>query len=168
MLMVLDPQKATGPDRIPTRYLKMFAMEIAPCLTLLYLASLNQGIVPDDWKKAFVVPVYKKGDCSLPVSYRPISLTCVVCKALEHIISTNIHSHLNRHDFLIDQQHGFRSGRSCETQLIGTIDNFAETLNHSRQIDAIFLDMSKALDTVPLKRLSCKLSMVFVDVPSSG
>ena len=55
----------------------MFAMEIAPCLTLLYQALLNQGMVPDDWKKAFVVLVYKKGDRSLPENYRPISLTCV-------------------------------------------------------------------------------------------
>ena len=116
----------------------MFAIELAPCLTLLYQASLNQGIVSVDRKKAFVVPVYKKGDRSLSVNYRSISLTCVVCKALEHVISTNIHSHLNRHDILIDQQRGFRSGRSCETQLIGTINDYAETLNHSGQIDAIF------------------------------
>ena len=58
LLSSLDPQKATGPDKIPTRFLKLFSMELAPCLTLLYQASLNQGIVPADWKKAFVVPVY--------------------------------------------------------------------------------------------------------------
>ena len=60
----------------------MFAVEIAPCLTLLYQASLNQGIIPDDWKRASVVPVYKKRDRSLPENYRPISLTSVVCKTL--------------------------------------------------------------------------------------
>ena len=158
LLSSLDPQKATGPDKIPTRFLKLFSMELAPCLTLLYQASLNQGIVPADWKKAFVVPVYKKGDRTLPENYRPISLTCVISKTLEHIISTNIHSHLNRHDILNDRQHGFRSRRSCETQLIDTINDFAETLNQAGQVDAIFLDMSKAFDTVPLKRLSCKLS----------
>jgi len=65
LLFNLDPQKATGPDRIPTRFLKMFAMELAPCLTLLYQSPLNQGIVPADWKRAFVVPVYKKGNRSL-------------------------------------------------------------------------------------------------------
>ena len=101
-------------------------------------------------KRAFVVLVYKKGDRSLPENYRPILLTSVVCKTLEHIISTNIHSHLNRYNILIDQQHGFRSRRSCETQLLGTINDFADTLNHSGQVDAIFLDM--------LKRLCCKLS----------
>jgi len=107
LLHNLDPQKATGPDNIPTRFLKMFAMELAPCLTLFYQASLEQGIVPLNWKKAFVVPIYKKGDCSSPENYRPISLMCVVCKTLEHIISTNIHTHLNRCNILTDHQHGF-------------------------------------------------------------
>jgi len=108
---LLDPQKAVGPDNIPTRFLKMFAMELALCLTLLYQASLKQGIVSLDWKKAFVVPIYKKGDCSSPENYCPISVTCVICKTLEHIISTDIHTHLNRYNILSDHHHGFRSGR---------------------------------------------------------
>ena len=65
---------------------------------------------------------------------------------------------LNRYNILSNQQHGFRSRRSCETHLIGAIIDFAETLNHSGQIDAIFLDIPKAFDTVPLKRLCCKPS----------
>jgi len=60
LLCNLDPQKATGPDRIPTRFFKMFAMELAPCLMLLYRASLDQGTVPLDWKKAFVVPTIRR------------------------------------------------------------------------------------------------------------
>jgi len=61
---------------------------------------IGTGIVPLDWKKAFVVPIYKKGDCSSPENYCPISLTCVVCETLEHIISTNIHTHLNRYNII--------------------------------------------------------------------
>ena len=68
LLCNLDPQKEF-PQGL------MLAMELAPCLTLLYQASSNQGIVPLDWKKAFVVPVYKKGDRSLPENFRPISPT---------------------------------------------------------------------------------------------
>ena len=106
-------------------------------------------------EESFCYSHYKKGDRSL--QYCPISLTCVIDKTLEHIISTNIHAHLSRYDILTDHQHGFRSERLCETQLIGTINDFTETLNGSDQTDAIFLDMSKAFDTVPLKKLCCKL-----------
>jgi len=79
-LFNLDLQKAGGPDNIPTRFLKEFSTQLAPCLTIIFQASLEQGIVPIHWRKAFVVPIYKKGDRSSPANYRPISLTCVVCR----------------------------------------------------------------------------------------
>ena len=70
---------------------------------------------------------------------------------------------------LIDQQHSFRSGRSCETQLVGTINDFAETSNHLGQIDVIFLDISKSFDIMPLKDYTVNsLTTVFMDVPLSG
>ena len=101
---------------------------------------------------------FKKGDRSSPANYRPISLSSVVCKTLEHIISSNIYCYLSRFNILADEQHGFRSRRSCETQLVETVNDFATTLNESGQIDAIFLDMSKAFDTVPINRLCTELS----------
>ena len=79
--------------------------------------SLKAGILPDDWKKANVIPVYKKGDRYCAANYRPISLTCIVCKIMEHIICSNIFSHLDKYGILCDQQHRFRHKRSCETQL---------------------------------------------------
>ena len=159
LLSNLHPNKAAGPDKLPSRFLKQFAIDLAPMLTLIYQASLNQGSVPEDWKKALVTPVFKKGDRSLAANYRPISLTCIICKQLEHIISTNIHEHLEKHGILHSVQHGFRKQRSCETQLINTVHDFASALNNREQIDAILLDMSKAFDTVPHERLCYKLSL---------
>jgi hypothetical protein len=66
LLANLDPHKATGPDSIPTKFLKDFAQELAPVLTLLFSASLDQGEVPSDWKHANVIPIFKKGDRSGP------------------------------------------------------------------------------------------------------
>ncbi|KAI0212491.1 hypothetical protein LSAT2_002589, partial [Lamellibrachia satsuma] len=74
------------PDAIPARLLKDYVAEIAPELTLIYQSSLDQGTVPVDWKHAWVIPVYKKGDRGSPSNYRPISLTTISCKTLEHII----------------------------------------------------------------------------------
>ena len=158
LLSNLNPNKASGPDKIAARFLKEMASVLAPSLTLIFKASLAQGILPDDWKKAFVIPVYKKGDRYCAANYRPISLTSLPCKIMEHIICSNIFSHLEEHGILCDEQHGFRQKRSCETQLITAVNDFTIALNNSEQVDAIFLDLSKAFDTVPHKRLCNKLS----------
>ena len=158
LLSNLKPNKASGPDKIAARFLKEMASALAPSLTLIFKASLAQGILPNDWKKAFIIPVYKKGDRSCAANYRPISLTNLPCKIMEHIICSNIFSHLDEHGILCDEQHGFRQKKSFETQLITAVNDFATALNNSEQVDAIFLDLSKAFDTVPHKRLCNKLS----------
>ena len=158
LLSNLDPCKVSGPDGIPARFLKDMANDLAPLLTLIYQASLQQGCIPDEWKKALITPIYKNGDRSCPANYRPISLTCIVCKTLEHIISTSIYNHLEEYTILYPEQHGFRRRRSCETQLISTIYDFATALNNAEQVDVILLDLSKAFDNVPHIRLCHKLS----------
>ena len=158
LLANLDPSKASGPDGIPARVLKDMANDLAPSLTLIYQASLQQGRIPDEWRKALITPIYKNGDRSCPANYRPISLTCIVCKTLEHIISTSIYNHLEEYDILCPEQHGFRRRRSCETQLISTVHDLVTALNNAEQVDAILLDLSKAFDKVPHIRLCHKLS----------
>ena len=82
-------------------------MTISPSLSMIFQASLNQGMVPDVWRLASVVPVYKKGSRQDPGNYRPISLTCICSKILEHIVHSCISDHLERYQVLCDQQHGF-------------------------------------------------------------
>ena len=151
LLCNINPNKATGPDDIPGRLLKMCAAELTEAYRLLFQASIDQGEVPGDWKKANIVPLYKKGDKSIAENYRPISLTSISCKLLEHIIHSNIMTHLDKHNFLDDAQHGFRKRRSCETQLVHTLNDFNECLNSKGQIDAVLLDSSKAFDKVDHK-----------------
>ena len=117
LLQNLNPHKASGPDNIPSRLLKETAAEIAPALTLLFQSSLQQGEVPENWKLANVTPLFKKGDKNDASNYRPISLTSVCSKLLEHILHSQIMKHLENHTILTDQQHGFRKQRSCESQL---------------------------------------------------
>ena len=92
-------------------YLESFA------LLVIFQLSLEQGQVPKEWTTANVTPLYKKGDRSVAANYRPISLTCILCKVLEHIVASNLVKHLNSNNILSDMQHGFREKRSCETQL---------------------------------------------------
>ena len=153
----LNPHKATGPDNIPTSLLKQLSPELAPVLTMIFQASLQQCHLPADWKTAKIVPVHKKGDRSAPNNYRPISLTSICCKLLEHIIYTHIFSHLNEYQILCDNQHGFRQGRSCETQLLLTINDLAKNLDNNLQTDVMFLDFAKAFDKVDHSCLIHKL-----------
>ena len=131
-------------------------MCISPTLVLVFQASLLQGRVPAEWKSAYVTPIFKKGDKSTPANYRTISLTAQCCKVMEHIIHSQVMSHLDSHQILSDQQHGFRK-RSCESQLIITLHNIAAGLDAGEQIDAVLLDFSKAFDKVPHERLLIRL-----------
>lgn len=157
LLRNLISHKASGPDGIPTHLLKITAEESAAVLQLIFQASVAQESVPLDWKKADVVPIFKKGDRANPCNYRPISLTSVCSKIMEHIVHSCIINHLEHHNVLTDQQHGFRKNRSCDTQLILTINDLAKCVDNHGQTDAILLDFSKAFDKVSHSRLLLKL-----------
>ena len=77
-------------------------MEISPMLAHLFQQSLNYGILPSQWKHAFVTPVHKKGDRMDPQNYRPISLTSVICKTMEHVIVSQLMKHLESNCILLD------------------------------------------------------------------
>ena len=103
------------------------------------------------------MPLFKKGDRTKAENYRPISLTSLSCKLLEHVVHSNIMTHFDSHKILNNAQHGFRKRRSCTSQLINTLDNFADCLKLKQQIDAVLLDFSKAFDKVDHEGLILKL-----------
>ena len=158
LLNRLKPNKACGPDKIPNRVLKELAPVLAPPLTALYNKSLEAGTVPAEWRHAFVTPVYKKEDKHSPSNYRPVSLTVVCCKLLEHIVCNHVLTHLEENNLLTTLQHGFRRGHSCETQLLLTYDDLIRSFDKTLQTDMAILDFSRAFDTVPHRRLISKLT----------
>ncbi len=121
--------------------------------------SLASGTLPKDWLRANVIPLYKKGDIikTKAENYRPVSLTCLCCKMLEHIIYSSIMKHADKYKILTRLQHGFRKGHSCETQVLLTAHDLARAHDNKEQIDMIVLDFSKAFDKVPPERLLAKL-----------
>ena len=121
LLSNIKPNKASGPDSIPCRVLKEAALELAPVLTDIFNSSLATSMLPKDWKTANIAPVFKKGNTNSAENYRPISLTCVCCKLLEHIVCHNIRDHLDNHNILSVFQHGFMAGHSCDSQLLSTV-----------------------------------------------
>ena len=157
LLIKLNPGKAPGPDNIRPLILKELATEIAPILHSIFVKSLESGIVPDDWKKAHVTPIYKKGQRFKAENYRPVSLTCVCCKVMEHIVTSHIMSHADQNNILYPLQHGFRSKRSCETQLLEFVDDVTKNMENGEQTDVLVMDFSKAFDKVSHSLLVHKL-----------
>ena len=154
LLKDLNVSKALGPDLIPTSILKEHADIIAPIITVIFRQSIETSSPVEDWLTANVLALYKnKGNRLDACSYRPISLTCIICKVLEHIILSNIMNHYDEYQILNKNQHGFQKGHSCETQLINTIDDLAKALDSKETIHCLILDFAKAFDTVPHKRL---------------
>ena len=155
LLESLTVNKASGPDGVPTYLLRELSHELAPILASLFQQSLDQGQLPNDWIKANVVPILKKGKRSLASNYRPLSLTSVTSKILEHIICHHIWKHLKDHNVLSNFQHGFCKQRNCETQLIiiMAIHDLVSAVNSKKQVDALISDFSKAFDGVPHQRL---------------
>ena len=102
LLQYLKPNKAAGPDRLKPILLKELREEIAPVVQTIFERSIQTGKLPADWCRAQVTPIFKKGKTSSAANYRPISLTCILCKVLEHIMASHLVKHLNKHDLLYD------------------------------------------------------------------
>ena len=126
----------------------MLSHEIAPMLTFIFQQSYNSGAVPYDWTKEMVVPIFKSGRRADPSNYRSISLTCISCKVMEHIVLSHINKHLTVNNIITSFQHGFRQGLSCESQLILATHYWATVPNNCGQTDVLLLDFSKAFDKV--------------------
>lgn len=156
-LAQLNSHKACGPNELPARVLKEISQTASMWLAFILQQSFDLNVVPSDWSKALVTAVFKNGDKSDPSSYHPISLTSICCKVMEHIILSHMAKHLSSTNILSNVQHGFRRRFSCETQLISAIHDWAKSINTRSQTDAIFLDFSKAFDSVPHQRPLMKL-----------
>ena len=161
ILKSLDKNKSMGPDGISPWILKECAEELCEPLFMIFTNSLQQGKLPKIWKKANITPLYKKGNKSNPLNYRPVSLTSIVCKILETLIREEWVDMLEKQNMFTGKQFGFRQGRSCVSNLLCFYDRITDAIQERKGwADSIYLDFSKAFDKVPHKRLIWKLKHV--------
>ena len=144
----LQVRKACGEDGISNRLLKCSVRITTPLLTHIFNLCLRTGTMPLSWKSARVVPVHKKGSKFDPKNYRPISLLSCVAKLYEHFLSQQMKEHLSTYDILTKKQHGFRTGFSTNTALITLTDFLYKALDNHKYSAGVFLDLSKAFDTI--------------------
>ena len=159
LLSKIDPGKAAGPDDIHPLVLSKSADVLALPIIILFRCSLDEGTFPDDWRTARVTPIFKKGGKLSPNNYRPVSLTCILCKTMEKLVRPHMIDHLQSNNLIIisDRQHGFVAGRSCTTQLLEVLDKWTRILDEGGAVDVVYLDFQKAFDKVPHRRLLSKI-----------
>ncbi len=155
----LDPYAAAPDGDIPAKVLCSCKDSLAEPLWLLWKESFESGVIPTDLKLQFITPIYKKGNKTQAVNYRPISLTSHLIKIFERVMRNHLVKYLEDQNLLPDSQHGFRKGRSCLTQLIEHVDSVLKTLNDGDEVDVIYLDYSKAFDKVDHKILLKKMQL---------
>ena len=156
----IDPYKSSSPSCIHPRILKECGPNLASALTKLFKLSLKSGTLPTSWKEGTVTPLYKGGDRHQPSSFRPITLTSLICRLMEKIIKEAIIQYLTDTDVLFDGQHGFLPGRSCLSNLLETLDEITSLHDKGNLVDEVFLDLQKAFDKVPHQRLLFKLHQI--------
>ena len=157
ILHSLKVNKAAGLDKIPARLLKDAEMELAPSITYLVNKSISDGIVPDLWKVARVTPLHKSDDKLQVENYRPISVLPVLSKVVERVVHSQLNAHLHQLDFLYQHQYGFRRGHSTE-QAITQLNNWVlESMDEGKVTGLLFIDISKAFDSLNHKVLLRKL-----------
>lgn len=133
--------------------------ECSAILQSIFQQPLSTGVVPQDWKVGKIIPVPpKKGIFSSPSSYRPVSLTCICCKLMEHIIHSHVANFLLSVDYFHSNQHGFQKGLSCERQLALFIIDISSAIDVNVPVNALFWDFEKAFSKAMRKRLFLRLS----------
>jgi hypothetical protein len=155
----LTIDKSPGPDNIHPRILRELSNILSEPLSIIYSNSYTNSVCPDEWRCANVIALFKKGDHKYAGNYRPVSLTCIVCKVLETIVRVSIVNHMQVHKLYSNKQFGFISGRSTVLQLLKVLDRWTEILDEGGCIDVAYCDFMKAFDKVPHRRLLHKLQM---------
>lgn len=141
-------ETAAGYDQLPMTLIKKAASALAPLLTHVFNLSIVTGVFPQPLKIARVTPIHKSGPIDLCPNYRPVSVLVSISKLLERIVYNQLMTFINDQNLLTNSQYGFRPGRSTEAALLSFTDHVLNAFDNGSYTISVFLDLSKAFDTV--------------------
>lgn len=153
----LATKTSTGFDNLSTKLLKSINSVLSPIITLIFNQSITTGIFPSKLKIAKVTPIFKKGTNNLLDNYRPISILPAISKVFEKIMFQQLHTYFQSNNLYFNSQYGFREQHSTELATIEFIDQVTLSLDKGEIPISIYLDLSKAFDTIDHKILTHKL-----------
>lgn len=162
LILQLNNDSAVGWDGISPLLLKNCKNVLVPHITYLFNCCLQNGVFPDALKKALVHPIHKGGDRNCVNNYRPISVLPVLSKILERILNNRLKDFLDRFNIIAENQYGFRKSISTEHAVLDLTQHIAKNLDSKTKCLGIFLDLSKAFDTVSVPLLISKLELLGV------
>ncbi len=153
----LKQKSAGGPDGIPPIFLKKCCIELCSPLAFLFQLFFDSSFLPTVWLQAFITPVFKKGDPTKPCNYRPISLTCSVCKVMECIIKDQLVAYLSAKGLISKQQHAFLAKRSTVTNVLESVRDWHLSFKNRLNVDCIYIDFAHAFDSITRSKMTEKL-----------
>lgn len=148
------------PDFIPLNFIKRIIGYIASPLEYLFNLSYMYGEVPSRWRHSFIVPIPKKPPLNSTKNYRPVSITSIFARTFEKILKNHLVAHLVKHNIISSNQHGFCKGRSIETALLSSFNDWTKALDEGKRVDVVYFDFAKAFDRVPSLKLIQKLESI--------
>ena len=160
-IKIIDDLKAKhseGVDGLSVKLLKAIKYETSKAITHIINQSLHTGIFPDKLKLAKVIPVFKKGDRTKLDNYRPISILPAISKIFERVIFDQLYIHFTHNNLFYESQYGFKKKHSTEFAVLELIDRITQSLDNGQTPINIYLDLSKAFDTLDHSILLHKLS----------
>jgi hypothetical protein len=154
----IKPKLTCDPDGYPSLLITKLISVLALPLSLIFQTLMSIGKAPSCWKKAVIVPFFKKGASSDPANYRPVSLTSVFCKLMERVIVQEMLRYLKSHGLINKHQHGFLAKKSTATNLLESVNEWTIKLDNQSTNTVVYVDFKKAFDSVSHSKLLGKLS----------
>ena len=156
----LSPNASPGPDEVPSILLVKCKESLSAPIKILWNKSLCTGEIPTKLKFGKIIPIFKGGDRCLPSNYRPVTLTSHLIKVIEKIIVKKMVEYMSEACLFNRHQHGFRTGRSCLSQLIEHFQSILQGMEAGMEVEVVYLDFCKAFDKVDHKILLQKLASI--------
>ena len=156
-IRLLKRSKATGPDNLPPGMLKDCSNELSEPLCYLINLSMISGTIPNEWKLAKVIPIFKYGDRTDPNNYRPISILPILSKILERAVHSQLLDHLEKYNLITNCQYDYCKSRSIELASTLLLDDIRKSVDRRELVGAVFIDLSKAFYNIGQELLLSKL-----------